>query len=185
MKFHLLKYIHNDSDQRNGLALAGVLLTCLLVGCGSSKQDTFIRFQVDGQSYEVKDSTLTVTQMPFDLRFFDLTYPHKRLIPGAMIQWRMKIKIKSVDDLVGLNMDLKAEDPNQIEPVMAFRMTEDLRAESMRDSNAHLKIDQIKNGFIEGSFTGKDLFYTSKTKGMIGKVDVTAQFRAKLVQKGK
>ena len=183
MNFYFLQNLLTRSQQWRSLIFSGALLTCLLVGCDTKNPDTYIRFQVDGQSYEVRDVTLTVTKMPFDLRFFDLTYPHKRLIPGAMIQWRIKEKLMSVEQLVGKKLDLKDVDPNHIEPIMTFRMTEDLRAESKKDSNAHLMIDRIENGLAEGSFTGKDLLYISGTNEVIGKVDVTAQFRAKFVQK--
>ena len=161
----------------------GTVLLFLLVSCGTGNSETFIRFQVEGKSYEVKDPTLTVTRMPFNLYFFDLTYPHKRLIPGAMIQWRMKKKLKSIEELVGENLDLKAVDPNHIEPVAIFRITRDLSAQSKENSITHLIISRIEEGYIEGSFKGKDLLYISGTKGATGKVDVTAQFRAKLVQK--
>jgi hypothetical protein len=185
MGFFFLQNLLTGAGQQRSLTFAGILLTCLLVGCDNSDSDTFIRFQVEGKSYVVEGATLTVTHMPFDLRFFDLTYPHKRLIPGAMIQWRMKMKLKSVEELVGQNLDLKAVDPNHIEPVAIFRMTQDLSMQGQQHSNIHFKIDRIENGFVEGSFSGKDLQYVSGTNELTGKVDVTAQFRAKFVHKSK
>lgn len=183
MGFFFLQNLLTGSGQRRNLAFAGILLTCLLVGCGTSDSDTFIRFQVEGKSYEVKDPTLTVTRMPFNLHFVDLTYPQIRLFPGATVQWR--IKVGSLEQLVGENLDLKAADPNHIEPVTIFRINQNLSVQGQQHSNVHFRINRIKEGFVEGSFSGKDLQYVSGTNELTGKVDVTAQFRAKLVRKSK
>ena len=98
-----------------------------------------------------------------------------------MIQWRMKLE--SLEQLVGQNLDLKTVDPNHIDPVVIFRMTQDLSVHGQQHSNIHFKIDRIEEGFVEGSFSGTDLMYVSRTKEVSHKVDVTAQFRMKLVQK--
>ena len=161
----------------------GILLTGLLLGCGASNPDTYVRFQVEGQNYEVKKPTLIITRMPFNMHFFELTYLAVHLVPEALIQWQMKLE--SLDQLVEQNLNLKAVDPNHIDPVVIFRMTQDLSVHGQKYSNIQLKIDRIKEGVVEGSFSGKDLLYVSRTKKETRKVDVTAQFRVKLVQKKK
>jgi hypothetical protein len=160
---------------------AGILLAGLLLGCGNDASDTFVRFQVEGQSYEVKNPSLFVTRMPFNMHFLDLTYPPKPLVPGATIQWRMKLE--SLEQLVGQNLTLKNVDPNKVGPVAIFRITPDLSVQGTENSIIHLKIDRIVEGFIEGSFSGKDLAFISRAKEERPKVDVTARFRAKLIQK--
>ncbi len=170
-----------ETIKNKNILIAGILLTSLLLGCGTGDNDTFVRFQVEGQHYEVKGPTLVVTRMPFNMHFLDLTHLPAHLVPGAMIQWRMKLE--SLEQLVGQNLDLKTVDPNHIDPVVIFRMTQDLSVHGQQHSNIHFKIDRIEEGFVEGSFSGTDLMYVSRTKEVSHKVDVTAQFRMKLVQK--
>lgn len=159
----------------------GILMTGLLPGCGNGDSDTFVRFEVEGQSYEVKNPAFTVTRMVENVHFMDLNYVPKPLVPGAMVQWRMRLE--SLEPLVGKKLHLKTVDPNQLDPTVIFRITQDLSVRGKKHSNIHFKIDRIKEGFIEGSFSGKDLLYISRTKEVTGKVDVTARFRAKLIQK--
>lgn len=173
-------YILGNMWDRKFLFL-GILLTGFLLGCGSNNSDTYVRFQAEGQTYEVKDPTFTVTHMPFNLHFLDLTYPHIRLVPGAMVQWRMKLD--SLEQLVGQNLDLNTVDPNKIGPLVLLRLTEDLSAQAQPHSEVQFKIDRIEEGLIEGSFSGTDLKYVSKAKEVTGKIDITARFRAKLIQK--
>ena len=183
MNFYFLKILpisHGRERNRNFL-FAGILLAGLLLGCGTGDSDTFVRFEVEGKSYEVKDPTLVVTRMPLNMHFFDLTDLSTRLVPGALVQWRMKLE--SLEQLVGENLDLKTVDPNHIEPVVIFRITQDLSVHGQQHSNIHLKIDRIEDDIVEGSFSGKDLVYVSRTQEMTRKVDVTAQFRVNLIQK--
>jgi hypothetical protein len=183
MNFYFLQNLpasHEKKRNKNSW-FAGILLTGLLLGCGTDASDTFVRFQVEGQSYEVKNPTLVVTRMPFNMHFLDLSYPPKPLVPGATIQWRMKLE--SLEQLVGQNLDLKDVDPNQVAPVAIFRITPDLSVQGQQKSDIHLKIERIVEGFIEGSFSGKDLVFISRTKEERHKVDVTAEFRVKLIQK--
>jgi hypothetical protein len=183
MNFYSLQSLpasHGRERNRNFL-FAGILLADLLLGCGTGDSDTFVRFEVEGKSYEVKNPTLVVTRMPFNIHFLDLTNSSTSLAPGALVQWRMKLE--SLEQLVGENLDLKTVDPNHIEPVVIFRITQDLSVHSQQHSNIHLKIDRIKDDIVEGSFSGKDLVYVSRTQEVAGKVDVTAQFRVNLIQK--
>ena len=161
--------------------IAGILFASSLLGCGNGESDTFVRFQVEGQTYEVKNPTFTVTRMVENVHFMDLNYAPKPLVPGAMVQWRMRLE--SLEPLVGKNLHLKTVDPNHLDPTVIFRITQDLSVRGKKHSNIHFRIDRIKEGFIEGSFSGKDLLYISRTKEVTGKVDVTARFRAKLIQK--
>jgi hypothetical protein len=159
----------------------GILLTGLLLGCGTGDSDTYVRFQAEGQTYEVKGPTLVVTHMLENVHFLDLTYFPMTAVPGAMVQWRMRLD--SLEQLVGQNLDLNTVDPNKVGPLVLLRLTEDLSVHVQQHSNAHFKVDRIEEGFVEGSFSGTDLKYVSKTKEMTGKVDITARFRAKLIQK--
>lgn len=174
MNFNYLVNIRSKKFLLTGLLLAG-----LLFGCGSNS--TYVRFQAEGKTYEVKGSTLTVTHMLENVHFFDLTYYPMTAVPGAMVQWRMRLD--SLEQLVGKNLDLNTVDPNKVEPLVLLRFSEDLSVQYQRNSKAHFKIERIEEGFIEGSFSGNDLVYVSKAKKVTGKVDITARFRAKLVQK--
>jgi len=176
MIFNCLENVRNVNFLFTGILLAGLLL-----GCGNRNSDTYVWFQAEKKTYEVNNPTFTVTHMPFNLHFLDLTYPHIRLVPGAMVQLRMKLE--SLEQLVKQNLDLNTVDPNKMGPLVLLRLTEDLSAQAQQHSNVHFKIERIEKGFVEGSFSGTDLKYVSKTKEVTGKVDITAQFRAKLIQK--
>ena len=159
----------------------GILLAGLLLGCGNNNSDTYVRFQAEGQTYEVKGPTLTVTHMLENVHFLDLTYFPMTVVPGAIVQWRMRLD--SLEQLVGQNLDLNTVDPNKIGPLVLLRLTEDLSAQAQQHSNVHFKIERIEKGFVQGKFSGTDLKYVSKAKEVTGKVDITARFRAKLIQK--
>lgn len=161
--------------------IAGILLTGLLLGGGAGDPETYARFEVEGQTHEVKNLTFTITRMHENVHFMDLNYTPKPLVPGAIVQWRMRLD--SLKQLVEKNMHLKTLDPNQVGPVAIFRISKDLSARSNKHSDVHFRIDRFDGGFIEGSFSGKDLLYASRTKKIDRKVDVTARFRAKLVKK--
>lgn len=163
------------------ILIAGILFTSLLLGGGTGGPDTYVRFQVEGQTHEVQGLIFTVTRMDENVHFMDLNYVPRPLVPGAIVQWRMRLD--SLKQLVGKNLHLKTVDPNHVNPVAIFRITQDLSARSNKHSNVHFRIDRIKGDFIEGSFSGKDLLYVSRAKKVARKVDVTARFRAKLVKK--
>lgn len=116
-----------------------------------------------------------------NVHFLDLTYYPMTAVPGAMVQWRMRLD--SLEQLVGQNLDLNTVDPNKVGPLVLLRLTEDLSVQVQRHSNVHFKANRIEEGFVEGSFSATDLKYVSKTKEATGKVDITARFRAKLIQK--
>lgn len=159
----------------------GILMTGLLPGCGNGDSDTFVRFEVEGQGYEVRGPTLVVTHMLENVHFLDLTYYPMTVVPGAMVQWRMRLD--SLEQLVGQNLDLTTVDPNKVSPMVLLRLTEDLTVHAQHHSTIHFKIERIYEDIVEGTFSGKDLKYVSKTKELTGKVDVTAHFRAKLIKK--
>jgi len=162
------------------LFITGILLTSLLLGCGSSESDPFVRFQVEGQSYERKDPQFTVTRIKNNLHMIDLTFYPMSSFPGANIQWRMNME--SLDQLAGQNLDLNTVDSTKIGPLVIFKLTEDITAHAQQHSPMHFKIDRIAEDFIEGSFSGKEFMYVSMTKEVTHEVDVTAQFRLKLDQ---
>lgn len=163
------------------LILAGILLTGILLGVKTGDPETYVRFQVDGQTHEVKHLTFTITRMRENVHFMDLNYFPRPLVPGAIVQWRMRLD--SLQQLVGKDMHLKTLDPNHVNPVAIFRISQDLSARSNKHSNVYFRIDRFDGGFIEGSFSGKDLLYASRTTKESRKVDLTARFRAKLVKK--
>ena len=161
--------------------LATLLLAVLFAACGNDSSDTYVRFQVEEQTYEVKGPTLVVTHMLENVHFFDLTYFPMTVVPGAMVQWRMRLD--SLEQLKGKDLDLNTVDPNKVGPLVLLRLTEDLSVQYQRHSNIHFKIERIEKGFIEGSFSATELEYVSKKKEVKGKVNATARFRAKLIQK--
>jgi len=181
MKFYFSQNLLTGFKRTWKLILSGLLLTCLLVACDTSDQKNFVRFQIDGQSYEVKTPALVITRMVEGLGFYDLNYDPLSSIPGAIVQWRMEMK--PLDKLVGQDLDLNTVDPNKVLPMVTLRLTEDLILQSQQKSNIHFKIDKLEEGFVKGSFSATDLEYISKKKEVAGKVDVTAQFRVRLVEK--
>ncbi|MDH3257756.1 MAG: hypothetical protein OEM27_09055 [Nitrospinota bacterium] len=160
------------------ILIAGILLAGLLMGCGKSDSDPFVRFQVEGQSYEVKDPTFMVTRIKGKLHLMDLTHFPKSSMPGASIQWQMNLD--SVENLAGKNLDLNTVTPPAMPPLVIFQLTKDLTAHGQEQSDMHFKIDRIEEGMIEGSFSGKDFMYVSMTKEVTHEVDVTARFRVQL-----
>lgn len=122
-----------------------------------------------------------ITRLVEGVHFFDLTYLPLSKVPGAIVQWRMKIE--SPEELVGQSLDLKLVDPNKVEATIFLRLTEDLTLQSRSHSNIQFKIDRIEKGYVEGSFSGTQLEYVSKKKKPSRTEDVTARFRVKLVEK--
>ena len=167
--------------RNKNLLIAGILLTGLLLGCGIDGPDTFVRFEIEDQSYEVKDPTFVVTRLIEGFQFFDLKHVPMGAIPGAMVQWQMKVE--SPKKLVGQNLDLNTVDSNKIAPMVLLRLTDDLTLQNQKNSNVHFKIDRIEEDMAEGSFSATGLKYVSNKQKKEGKVDITAQFRVKLVQK--
>ncbi len=163
------------------ILIAGILLTSLLLGCGTSDSDSFVRFQVEGQSYEVEDPTFMVTRIKDKLHLMDLAHSPRSSVPGATIQWQMNLE--SMENLVGQNLDLNTVSAPTAPPMVIFQLTKDLTAHGQEHSGMHFKINRMKEGTIEGSFSGKDFMYVSMTKEVTHEVDVTAQFRVKLDQK--
>ena len=176
---------HQRSVPKNmwnkNLIIAGILLTGLLLGCGIGGPDTFVRFEIEDQSYEVKDPTFVVTRLIEGFQFFDLQHNPMGSIPGAMVQWQMKVE--SPKKLVGQNLDLNTVESNNSDPMVLLRLTEDLTLQNQKNSNVHFRIDRIEEGMAEGSFSATGLKYVSNKQKKNGKVDITAQFRVKLVEK--
>jgi hypothetical protein len=158
--------------------IIGIVLTGLLLSCGKSDSDPFIRFQVEDQSYEVKDPTFMITRIKDNLHMMDLTHFPKSSMPGATIQWQMNLD--SVENLAGKNLDLNTVTTPGMPPLVIFQLTKDLTAHGQEQSDMHFKIDRIEEGMIEGSFSGKDFMYVSMTKEVTHEVDVTARFRVQL-----
>jgi hypothetical protein len=181
MKFYFLKNLLTGSERIRNLTVTGILLTVLLLGCGTGGSDTFVQFEIEDQNYEVKGSVFVITRMVEGYGFYDLTYRPLNSIPGAIVQWRMKME--PLEKLVGRDLDLNTVDPNKVAPTILLRLTEDLTLQSQSDSKIHFKIGRIREEFIEGSFSGTDLKYVSRTKEKTGKVNITAQFRVKLIEK--
>jgi len=183
MNLYSLKNLFTNSvcKRNKSLIVAGILLTGFLLGCGTGGPDTFVQFQAGEETYKVKEPTFVVTRMPFDIHLLELTDLSMRLAPRVLIQWRMKLK--SLEQLAGKNLDLKIVDPNHIEPVTIFRITKDLSVQGQQHSEIVFEIERIEDGIIEGSFSGTDLIYVSNTQKANQTTDVTARFRAKLVEK--
>lgn len=160
------------------ILIAGILFASLLLGCGNGGSDTYVRFQVEGQSYEVEYPTFMVTRIKGDLHMMDLTHSPMNSVPGASIQWQMILD--SVENLAGQNLDLNTVTTPAMPPLAIFQLTKDLAAHGQEHSDMHLKIDRVVDGKIEGSFSGKNLMYVSMTKEVTHEVDVTARFRVKL-----
>ena len=150
------------------------------MGCGKNDSDTFVRFQVEGKSFEVEYPTFMVTHIKGDLHLMDLTHHPMNSIPGASIQWQMNLY--SIEKLTGQNLNLNTVTTPAMPPLVIFQLTKDLSAHGQEHSDMHLKIEQVEENIIEGSFIGKDLMYVSMTTEITREVDVTAQFRVKLDQ---
>lgn len=165
----------------SNLIFAGILLSGILLGCGTGGPDTFVQFEIEGQNYEAKGPVFVITRMVEGYGFYDLNYRPLSSIPGAIVQWRMKME--PLEKLMGKNLDLNTVDPNKVNATVVLRLNENLTLQSRQDSTIHFKIDRIEEGKAEGSFSGTNLVYVSRTKEKTGKVDITARFRVKLVEK--
>ncbi len=163
---------------RKKLWIAGIFLSVLLPGCGPSETNAFVRFQIEGQTYEVVDPVFRALPIKDKLHLMELTQVPMKAVPGTTVQWQMTLD--SVETLAGQNLDLNSITPEKAPPLSIFQMTKDLTAHSQEQSVLHLKIDRIEDGYVEGSFTGKAFMFVSMTKEMTHEVDVTARFRARL-----
>ena len=161
--------------------LTAILLIVVSPGCGLGDSDPFVRFEIEGKHYEVKNPAFVITTMVEGFGFYDLTYLPLSGVPGAILQWRMKME--SLDKLAGNKLHLNTVDPNKIPPTVMLRLTEDLTLQGQPRSKVYFTIDRIGEGMIEGSFSATDLKYVSKETKETRTADVTARFRVKLVQK--
>lgn len=166
---------------RRNLFFPAVLLTVVLLGCGTGNSETFVRFEIGGQNYEVKNPALVITHMVEGYGFYDLTYLPLNSIPGVIVQWRMKME--PLEKLAGQDLDLNTVDPNKVNATVVLRLTEGMALQSQQRSKVHFKIDRIEEGMIEGSFSSTSLKYVSKKMKVSRTEDVTARFRVKLVEK--
>ena len=163
-----------------GLIVAGILLTVSLLGCGTNSSDSYVEFEIEDETYTVEGPVFVITTMVDGYGFYDLTYRPLGSIPGAGVQWRMKMK--PLEEWVGENLDLNTVDPNLLHATVFLRLTEGMTLQSQSNSKVHFKIDRIEAEMIEGSFSATNLKYVSRTMKIPRTEDITARFRVKVVE---
>lgn len=164
-----------------------VLATALTIpGCSGSgaSSDTYLRFQVDDQRYELEHVVLHLMSLPKDgWQFVDLGQDVARVnivtaVPSASIQWRMKLG--DLAALEGRVIDLDAvNDPAMASPNALFRLTDDVSVFNGADSTINVAVTTVSDGFVEGTFEGSGFSHVSDTTGASRIVDVSGSYRAK------
>jgi hypothetical protein len=176
------------SWKRFGGEICCVLVLILFVGCNKegSAGATSLSFNVEGTKYEQQNASLTVMKLnKNNLDFFDLgldpsTTNIITAVPAARIQFKMEMN--DIADLVGRPIELRREDYKHTGAIYQFRLTRDLTASSGREAALTLTLDHVDDGFVKGHFKGSNLSLVSMTENEFRKVDVTGEFRARLLR---
>jgi len=163
--------------KRNFLVMI-VVLFAVLSGCGEGT-DSFMKFKVDGKTYEIKSPVFTAVKIKnSNLHFMDLTQASISAVPGVAIQWRMEFE--DINTLVGKKIDLDEVKAVDTPAIMSLVMDEDLSLFNDQESKVHVQIDSIRDGLVAGNFSGANLVYVSKIKDIVRRVDVAGEFKVEL-----
>jgi len=155
-----------------------------ILACMSScsfDPDTYLRFSLDGQTYETKGAEFSVNQHgEVDGKFIMLeTLPHGAF-PDGSFQWWMKIQ--EPDELVDRTIDLSDSNDPELKPIMQLSISKDLGIHHSQGGRLTVTITALDGNTISGRFTGKRLIYTSMTiDNSLREVEVTGTFVAKLI----
>jgi hypothetical protein len=143
-----------------------------------------VRFAVDGRSYEFEHVEFVAMRLPDANRYFLALGqdPAKvnivTAVPSGAIQWRMELA--SVYDLVERDMDLSDVNDPELGVAMQLSLTDDVGVHQDVESSLRLRIANMEDGYVEGSFSAVRLSYVSMTQDVFRRVDVSGDFRAKL-----
>lgn len=155
-----------------------LLLFCAVAGCAGDGNDEFVRFQVEGSDYAVEQPVFRAIRVRDDHFLMELTQMPASSVPGATVQWQMKIG--ALESLSGSNLDLRSVDVSEMGPMSVFTLTDDLTAHGQEHSSMSMRLDKIADGVVEGTFVGSRFLRVSMTEEGSSEVDVSARFRAAL-----
>ena len=155
-------------------------LAWAIAGCSGSEagSEPFLRFRIDGVDHVVEQPVFRAIRVREDHFLMELTPRSASSIPGATVQWQMKLA--AIEELSGRSLDLHSVDRSDGGPMSLFTLTRDLTAHGQDDSGMTMRLDRIAEGTVEGTFTGTKFLRVSMTEEGANEVDVTAQFRAAL-----
>lgn len=170
------------------LALSFLSLCFLACSKSDMTKDSYLRFTVEGQQYQVNDMVFMYASPGGNkysfMLFQDLL---KKKMPSASIHWNMELggleELKGAEiDLLKLDSEAKAK--GFAPPSVSFQVEE--KAEFFPDfyegGQMSIRINRINEKYIEGSFSGTKFKFIALENKVLRPVDgVTGRFRAKII----
>ena len=172
---------------------ACLVLLSLIASCTKTKDNTYLRFEVEGKQYQVDGIGFYYIKSPTANRYhfsIDCDAQSYQKTPRGQIQW--VTGSNSLEELQGKEIDLskianEAKANQFAEPNILFTLEKEditvyapLRSES---NNLTLNISSVDSNYIEGSFSGSNFNYLSSSDNISKTVHVNGSFRAKIYRK--
>jgi len=179
--------------QRSINIFACLLLFLLIIGCTKSKDNSYMRFEVEGKQYQVGSIGFYYLKLPTANRssfMIDFDTQSYQKAPRGQIQWIMASN--SLEELQGKEIDLstvanEAKAGQYADPNVLFTLEkEDISVSpplTAAGNNLTIKISNIDDNYIEGSFSGSNLDYFSMPDKISKLVNISGGFRAKIYRK--
>ena len=195
------KTINNEKGeimwQRIKTACSFFALLFLVFGCTEKKEDTYLRFAVEGKQYQVNNIKLKdpkIPQHPNYHRFMieqNMENSSYQKTPNGHIDWIMESN--SIEELQGKEIDFskiqsEAKAAQFAEPSTGFTLDKEeitvgkcvpTGDKEMIDDMV-IKIDRLDENYIEGSFSAPNYCYLSVPDKIVRPVSIAGSFRAKL-----
>jgi len=144
--------------------------------CG---EDYKCQIRVDGKSHDVESMSLGIgeDESP-DLKFLDFSPMPVSGIPELSIQWVMKFD--ALDDLVGKPLNLDEVNTGDTLPALSLVLPDQVYVRNDTESILTFQIDSLADGYVAGSFVGKNLVFDTQGKEEYRRVVVSGEFKVKV-----
>lgn len=172
---------------------ACLFLFSLIAGCTKNKDNTYLRFEVEGKQYQVASIGFYYFKSPKANRYhfmIDCDAQSYQKAPRGQIQWITASN--TLEELQGKEIDLskvanEAKTNQFADPNIMFTLEkEDITVYpplSSEGINLTLNISSVDSNYIEGSFSGSNFNYLSSSDNISKTVNISGNFRAKLYRK--
>jgi len=182
--WHLFKHI-----------IASVMLLLLVIGCTDAKNDTYLRFTIEGKQYHVGDIAFSfVALRSANRHFIRIGQDHMRSEssyqqrPDGAIQWIMESI--NLEELQGKEIHFseieKAARANRFAvPTVVFTSEQDslsVYSPLTPGGNMVITLVRINGEYAEGSFSGAEFADVSLPANLARTVQITGSFKARLIR---
>ena len=176
--------------QRHVNIFACLLILLIIVGCTKTKDETYLRFEVEGKEYRITGVGFFYSKLPTSGRFhfmIDSLPQSNQRAPRGQIQWIMPAN--RLEELQGTLIDLsavarEAKAGQYADPNVLFTLEkEDVSVSPSLTgdvNNLTVQIGSVDSNYIQGSFSGSGFDYLSVSDKISKSVNVSGDFRAKL-----